>query len=144
MNIKITPYHLFCILKKYGENIELFHPDLKKQNDYYFVANGIIYRDIKFIAFTISEDDICKPCVYNEDNLCKVRDESYKNINKIIFDKLELVENNFYDFNYIIQLLQRKINFKMINECYYSCSINEKRKILRNMENGLNKLMNKQ
>ena len=35
MNVKITPYHLFCIIKQYGENIELFHPDIKKQNDYF-------------------------------------------------------------------------------------------------------------
>ena len=54
MNVKITPYHLFCIIKQYGENIELFHPDIKKQNDYYFIANGIIYSDIELISFTMS------------------------------------------------------------------------------------------
>ena len=31
MNVKITPYHLFCIIKQYGENIELFHPDIKNK-----------------------------------------------------------------------------------------------------------------
>ncbi|MFQ9252850.1 MAG: hypothetical protein ACLUZU_14940 [Faecalibacillus intestinalis] len=143
MNVKITPYHLFCIIKQYGENIELFHPDIKKQNDYYFIANGIIYSDIELISFTMKEDDICKSCVYNENSICKKVNKNYENMNELLFIKLDIVENCYYNFNYIIELLQSKINFKMINECYHFYSLEEKREILKNIKNGLDKLINK-
>ena len=82
MNVKITPYHLFCIIKQYGENIELFHPDIKKQNDYYFIANGIIYSDIELISFTKGSGRISLN--YDGYDNCHNQDEiiELKNYNK--------------------------------------------------------------
>ena len=86
---------------------------------------------------------IGKSCVYNENSICKKVNKNYENMNELLFIKLDIVENCYYNFNYIIELLQSKINFKMINECYHFYSLEEKREILKNIKNGLDKLINK-
>lgn len=139
MDINITPFHLLCILNNYGEGIELFQPDSKTKNDYYFLANTIIYDDIKHISFTNYSDDICDPCIFLKDKICiDVINENNINLNKdvyctdtnrMLFKKMNIKENCLYDFKYVINLVNKTINFEIVNKCWFNFP-KEKTKII--------------
>lgn len=152
MNIKITPYHLLCILNNFGEGNEIFQPDLKSKNDYYFLANAIIFKDVEHISFTIKNDDICNPCIYLNNKICtevtvenslKVnKNDYYIDLNKMLFDQMNLIENNLYDFNFIINFFDEIITNEIINKCWSLNSKEDNLIIFKNIKSGLKKLLN--
>lgn len=151
MNIKITPYHFLCILNNYGEGIELFQPDPKTKNDYYFLANAIIYDDVEHISFTIYNDDICDPCNFfrdemcidtiNENNINLNKNIYYVDTNKMLFKEMNIRDNCFYNFKYIINLVNETINFEIVNKCWFFLPKEKTKIIYNNIKNGLKKLL---
>lgn len=151
MNIFISPFHLLNILKDYGEGTELFQPDLKSKSDYYFLGNAIIYKDVEHIAFVVKNDEICDPCIYFINETCtdvidkgniKInKNNYYTDLNRKLFNNMNIKENYLYNFYYIINYINKIINIKIINICWPFNSKEQNIKILNNIRSALKKLI---
>ena len=151
INVLISPFHLLCIFKEFGEGIDLFHPDLKSQNNYYFLANAIIFKDVDHVNFTIGCDEVCNSCVYLKNDNCIDKlvenknylniNDYYININNYLFSIMKINDNNSYDMKHILNLINNIISIEIVNKCWIYNSQIENEMILSYIKNGLMKLL---
>ena len=131
--IKIKPHHFLDILKLHGKGLDIFVPDDKYKHDFYKIANSIISGEVETIIFTISSDDICKPCIYNKNNKCsdnvKNTDKSKElhniGIDEKLMEELNLIEGEEVDTRYVLELLKDILCFRTYQYAWISADKEE-------------------
>ena len=153
INITISPFHLLCILKEYGEGTDLFQPDLELKNEYYFLANAIVFKDVEHLVFTIEPDDACNSCVFLKNDICidEIKENNiqinkniyYTDINRFLFKIFNIQKENLYDFNNIMMQIRKKMSVEIIDRCWSFNSEEESKIIFECIQKGINKLLSK-
>lgn len=149
LNIIIKPHHLLDIFKLYGKGIEKFIPDEKYNHNFYSIANSVIENKISKIQFTYGFDDICKPCDFLKDTVCidefkydgiVYKKNSYnEKLDIRLIRALDLKIDKIYEFSYIINILNDKLNLELINLVWYSCNLDDNKLRYNYTKKGIEK-----